>query len=69
MTARRNFPWLGLRVMVFLTYAFMLGPILITAAVSFNAASRSKFPPVGFSLRWWATRLLRRAGSTPSCSA
>lgn len=53
MTARRNFPWLGLRVMVFLTYAFMLGPILITAAVSFNAASQSKFPPVGFSLRWW----------------
>jgi putative spermidine/putrescine transport system permease protein len=31
----------------------MLGPILITAAVSFNAANRSLFPPQGFSLRWW----------------
>jgi len=28
MTARRNFPWLGLRVMVLLTYAFMLGPMI-----------------------------------------
>lgn len=34
-------------------YVFMLGPILITAAVSFNAAERSYFPPRGFSLQWW----------------
>src|SRR5688572_31829569 len=31
----------------------MLGPILITAAVSFNQSNRSQFPPQGFSLQWW----------------
>ena len=36
---------------------FMLGPILITAAVSFNASNRSLFPPQGFSLRWWGRAL------------
>lgn len=36
-----------------LIYAFMLGPILITATVSFNWAERSYFPPRGFSLQWW----------------
>ena len=36
-----------------LIYAFMLGPILITAVVSFNQADRSYFPPRGLSLRWW----------------
>jgi putative spermidine/putrescine transport system permease protein len=35
-------------------YAFMLGPILITASVAFNQDSRSYFPPRGFSLQWWA---------------
>jgi putative spermidine/putrescine transport system permease protein len=36
-----------------LVYLFSLGPILITAAVSFNQTNRSFFPPRGFSLRWW----------------
>jgi putative spermidine/putrescine transport system permease protein len=36
-----------------LIYAFMLGPILITAAVSFNQTDRSYFPPRGLSLHWW----------------
>jgi len=40
--------------LVSLIYAFMLVPIAITAAVSFNAADRSYFPPRGFSLHWWA---------------
>ena len=31
----------------------MLGPIVITAAVAFNAADRSYFPPRGVSLQWW----------------
>jgi putative spermidine/putrescine transport system permease protein len=39
---------------VALIYAFMLAPILITAAVSFNAVERSYFPPRGFSLHWWS---------------
>jgi putative spermidine/putrescine transport system permease protein len=45
--------WSWLRAVVILVYAFMLGPILITAAVSFNQSNRSQFPPRGFSLQWW----------------
>jgi putative spermidine/putrescine transport system permease protein len=46
-------PWALLRAFVIFVYVFSLGPILITAAVSFNATNRSFFPPRGFSLRWW----------------
>lgn len=54
---RNRAPWQLLRAVVALTYAFMLTPIFITAAVSFNAKDRSKFPPEGFSLRWWREAL------------
>lgn len=58
---QRNEPssiaWGALRVAVAAIYLFMLGPILITAAVSFNESNRSLFPPQGFSLRWWARAL------------
>jgi putative spermidine/putrescine transport system permease protein len=50
-------PWTALRGVVIFVYVFMLGPILITAAVSFNESNRSQFPPQGFSLRWWARAL------------
>jgi len=46
-------PWAMLRAVVAFVYLFSLGPILITAAVSFNQTNRSFFPPRGFSLRWW----------------
>jgi putative spermidine/putrescine transport system permease protein len=46
-------PWSALRLVVIFVYVFMLGPILITATVSFNASNRSQFPPRGFSLQWW----------------
>jgi putative spermidine/putrescine transport system permease protein len=46
-------PWAALRMVVIAVYVFMLGPILITAAVSFNQSNRSQFPPQGFSLQWW----------------
>jgi len=46
-------PWALLRAFVIFVYVFSLGPILITAAVSFNATNRSFFPPRGFSVRWW----------------
>jgi putative spermidine/putrescine transport system permease protein len=49
--------WMALRGVVGLVYLFMLGPILITATVSFNATNRSLFPPQGFSLRWWERAL------------
>lgn len=50
-------PWWLLRAVVAFVYLFSLGPILITAAVSFNATNRSFFPPHGFSLRWWERAL------------
>ena len=50
-------PWSWLRLAVISVYVFMLGPILITAAVSFNASNRSQFPPRGFSLQWWQRAL------------
>jgi putative spermidine/putrescine transport system permease protein len=46
-------PWALLCTFVAFVYVFSLGPILITAAVSFNPTNRSFFPPRGFSLRWW----------------
>ncbi|MEJ0020145.1 MAG: ABC transporter permease [Acetobacteraceae bacterium] len=46
-------PWLSLKMVVAAVYVFMLGPILITASVAFNATERSYFPPRGFSLQWW----------------
>ena len=53
-------PWTLLRWVVGAVYVFALGPILITATVSFNAADQSRFPPVGFSLRWWQAALVPR---------
>ncbi len=53
MSRRRITPWTGLTLLVAAIYAFILGPILITTAVSFNATNRSFFPPRGFTLRWW----------------
>jgi len=50
-------PWAALRGVVVFVYVFMLGPILITAAVSFNESNRSQFPPRGFSLQWWGRAL------------
>jgi putative spermidine/putrescine transport system permease protein len=50
-------PWALLCAVVAFVYVFSLGPILITAAVSFNETNRSVFPPRGFSLRWWERAL------------
>ncbi|WP_426958659.1 ABC transporter permease [Muricoccus radiodurans] len=50
---RTPWPWIGLRAAVAAVFIFILAPILITAAVSFNGSPRSVFPPEGFSLRWW----------------
>ncbi len=46
-------PWHALCATAAVTYLFILAPIVVTAAVSFNAANQSRFPPVGFSLSWW----------------
>src|SRR5687767_15925958 len=57
MTGNSSTPWRALQIVVGTIYVFMLGPILITAAVSLNASNRSQFPPQGFSLRWWSAAL------------
>jgi len=49
----RSGPWMLLKLVVGVIYVFILGPILITAAVAFNESNRSYFPPRGFSLKWW----------------
>lgn len=46
-------------VLVTLIYIFMLAPILLTLAVSFNSTARAVFPPDGFSLQWWNAALSR----------
>ena len=48
--------WLGaalLRVIVAMTYAFLMAPILIVVLTSFNSTASTAFPPTGFSLRWY----------------
>lgn len=50
-------PWMALKLAVGAVYVFMLGPILITAAVSFNQSNRSLFPPQGLSLQWWGAAI------------
>lgn len=62
MKARRavSGPWRLLQACVAALYLFVFVPILITAFVAFNAANQSKFPPVGFSLRWWNEALTPR---------
>jgi putative spermidine/putrescine transport system permease protein len=55
-----HLPWLALRFVVAAIFVFVLAPILITAAVSFNGSQRSVFPPQGFSLRWWEEAISAR---------
>ena len=53
MNTGRLQPWTLLVAGVVAIYGFILGPIAITTAVSFNATNRSFFPPRGFTLKWW----------------
>ena len=46
-------PWHLLCAGAAAIYLFIFAPIVVTAAVSFNAVNQSRFPPIGFSLRWW----------------
>lgn len=54
---RNRAPAWSLRALVALIYVFLLTPLVITASVSFNEKNRSRFPPEGFSLRWWEEAL------------
>lgn len=43
----------GLGVFTLLVYIFLLGPLAIIAVASFEPGSALKFPPHGFSLKWY----------------
>jgi putative spermidine/putrescine transport system permease protein len=43
----------GLGLFTLLVYIFLLGPLVIIAAASFEPGSALKFPPHGFSLKWY----------------
>ncbi|MCS7459074.1 ABC transporter permease [Paenibacillus doosanensis] len=44
----------GLSLFTLLVYIFLLGPLIIIAAASFDPGTVLKFPPQGFSLKWYA---------------
>ena len=41
------------KLMTVITYTFILAPLFIIAAVSFNSGEAITFPPTGFYLRWY----------------
>ncbi|MNW29048.1 Inner membrane ABC transporter permease protein YdcV [compost metagenome] len=43
----------GLGLFSLLVFVFLLGPLLIISATSFEPGTVLKFPPEGFSLRWY----------------
>lgn len=43
----------GLGLFTLLVYIFLLGPLVIIAVASFEPSSVLKFPPQGFSLKWY----------------
>ncbi|AZS14372.1 ABC transporter permease [Paenibacillus motobuensis] len=43
----------GLALFTFIVYLFLLGPLVIIAVTSFEPGTVLKFPPTGFSLRWY----------------
>lgn len=52
--------WLW-RLLIFLLYLFLLGPLLVILIVSFNAESYLSFPPQEWSLHWYADLLATAA--------
>jgi putative spermidine/putrescine transport system permease protein len=45
---------------VALIYLYLLAPILITVIISFSADNILRFPPTGWSLKWYATLFANR---------
>ncbi|GAA4719833.1 ABC transporter permease [Brevibacillus fulvus] len=43
----------GLAVFTFLVFLFLLGPLVIISLTSFEPSTVLRFPPKGFSLRWY----------------
>jgi putative spermidine/putrescine transport system permease protein len=45
------------RALILALFIFMLGPLLVTIAVSFNGSAVTAFPPHNLSLRWYQAAL------------
>src|SRR5437763_2206241 len=52
---------LGYRALILGLFIFMLGPLVVTIAVSFNGGTIAAFPPHNLSLRWYAAALHNEA--------
>ena len=54
VAARRSSRWLlALRIHTALVFAFLILPLLIVFPISFSSSGYMRFPPPGFSLRWY----------------
>jgi putative spermidine/putrescine transport system permease protein len=47
----------GYRALIVAIFAFMLGPLIVTVAISFNGGTVTEFPPHNLSLRWYLAAL------------
>ena len=65
---QRSWPWVALTVVVGAIYVFIVGPILITTAVSFNATQPLVFPAAGLLAALVGGRCSRN-GRNRCCSA
>jgi len=45
--------WRVVGAMTIVAYLYMLGPIVVVIVESFNASDQMRFPPQGWSLRWF----------------
>ncbi len=48
---------LAYRALIVAIFAFMLGPLVVTVAISFNSGTVTVFPPHDLSLRWYGAAL------------
>ncbi len=53
MAEKRKTNWF-FKFIAFLSFTFILAPMIVIVIVSFNAGEGIMFPPQGFSLRWYA---------------
>src|SRR5258706_13899240 len=48
---------LAYRALIVAIFAFMLGPLVVPVAISFNSGTVTVFPPHDLSLRWYGAAL------------
>ncbi|MFC4540989.1 ABC transporter permease [Halosolutus amylolyticus] len=50
---RGNPLWTAIKATTAIVYLFLLAPLIVVVAVSFNPTQFATFPPAGFSLEWY----------------